>query len=231
MSNTPNNPNIKYSRPKVRVGLHSTCHEYADVINKHLNIRLKEETKFLISLSRQQSNEEYIQWFNHTEKNNSSLITKEVARLNKNRIKNPIDFYTDEGKFLIGKSLLDKFILTKRNEVIDLRKALGLEYSSCPNKQIILTSGIERSDIFRLFGGPLTLEELKTNYKKLAKHCHSDLGGSDDLMARINGLYEKLTNKWSTYDPANLGISTETLEGVLNTKFKNEALISFLDFC
>lgn len=224
--------NIKYERPKTinfKMGIGGRCYDFADVIEKHLNIRLKEETKLLINCCRKQSSEEYIDWFNHTEKHNSALITKEVGRLNKGRSV-PIDFYSDEGKFLIGKSLLDKFVMTKRNEVIDLRKALGLEYRKYSNKNIILTNGIERSDIFRLFGSPLVLEDLKNNYKTLAKQCHPDAGGTENLMSRVSGLYKKLAEGWDKYDPTHLGISPEDLANVMNARFEESEMIMLLDF-
>lgn len=223
---------VKYSRPNpsnFKMGVCSRSVEFADVIEKHLKIRLKEETKLLINCCRKQKAEEYVEWFNETEKRNSSLIAKEVSRLTSKR--NPIDFYSEEGKFLIGKSLLDKFILTKRNEVIDLRKTLRLEYSRFSNKNIILTNGIEQSDIFRLFGCPLKLEELKSNYRELAKKCHPDAGGNDDLMSRVSGLYNKLVDAWDEkYNPANLGLEQDELSKILSVKFKDPDLILLLDF-
>ena len=224
-------PSTKYTRPKPRhftSGLNNRCYDFANVMERHLKIRLKEETNWLLDCCRKQDSKAYVEWFKHTEKRNPSLISKEVSRLTTK--KNPIDFYSEEGQYLIGKSLLDKFVRTKRNDVIDLRKALGLEYRRYSNNSIILTNGIETSDLFRLFGSPLTFEDLKTNYKTLAKHCHSDLGGNDELMSKINNLYSKLEEKWEIYDPANLGVPKDKLKSVLNKKVEDLDLVSLMDF-
>ena len=233
-------PNTKYTRPKPKhftSGLNSRCYDFADVIEKHLKIRLREETNWLLDCSRKQTNQAYIEWFKHTEKHNPSLISKEVSRLTSK--KNPIDFYSEEGQYLIGKSLLDKFVRTKRNDVIDLRKALGLEYRRYSNNSIILTNGIETSDLFRLFGSPLTFEDLKNNYKTLAKHCHPDTNGSlcrrdgrssDELMAKVNNLYKKLEEKWEIYDPANLGVPKDKLKSVLNKRVEDPDLVNLMSF-
>jgi len=226
-------PEIKYKRPvnvKFAMGVSSRCVDFADVIEKHLKIRLKEETEWLRDCCRKQANEQYVDWFMHTEKFNNTLITREVARLNRGR-KEPIDFYSKEGKSIIGKSLLDKFVALKRNDVINLRKALGLEYRKYSNKNVILTNGIEHSDIFRLFGSPLCIEDLKANYKKLAKECHPDIAsGSEDLMARVSGLYKMLLETWDKYNPSNLAIEDQDFNEVANNKLKDPGMAALLDF-
>ena len=40
-----------------------------------------------------------------------------------------------------------------------------------------------------------TLEELKAEYKRLAKKYHPDMGGSDDIMAQVNAQYDDLAAK------------------------------------
>ena len=43
------------------------------------------------------------------------------------------------------------------------------------------------------FGGCRTIEELKAEYKRLAKIHHPDCGGDDATMARINAEYDRLS--------------------------------------
>ena len=223
----------EYRRPHLPINYFNTLRnvavDCADVIQKHLSKRLNEEERWLRKLYVQQAEGEtgFIKWFNETEQRCPTLITKEVAVLNKK--KGTIDFYSDEGKALIGERLLAKFIIRKREEVIELRKALGLERITVSNDIIILTNGIERSDLFRLFGSPLTIEALKKSYRKLASECHPDAGGSDELMSQVSKLYKRITEMWDIYDPANLAIPEDKLQGAMNKKFSDPLLIALLE--
>ena len=40
-----------------------------------------------------------------------------------------------------------------------------------------------------------TLEELKAEYKRLAKMYHPDCGGSDEMMAQVNAQYDELAKR------------------------------------
>ena len=223
----------EYRRPHPPINYFNTLRnvavDCADVIQKHLYKRLRDEEAWLRKLYIQQKEGEagFINWFSETEKKQSRLITEEVARLNKKGSK--VDFYSEAGKALIGEILLAKFIDRKRKEVIDLRVALGLERLGVSYDIVILTNGIENSDLFRIFGSPLTKEALKKSYKKLAKDCHPDVGGSTELMSQVTKLYKTIVGKWDIYNPANLAIPEDKLQGAMTKKFSDPLLTALLE--
>ncbi len=238
--------NGKYSRPNRRsranekMGFTKRAYDYADIIIKHLKIRLKEATAELVANSIMLRDERYLEWYERVVKANSQIVANEVAAQNKKR-KEPINCFTDEGRAVIGEALLRYYVVKNRETVIDLRRALGYEYSRYSYDNVILTNGIENSDVFRLFGSPLTFEELKYNYKQLSKELHPDIGGDAEAFGMVNKLYEVIVAQWEYvkpaeregamgqgWDPANLAIDAKDLKAVMAKKFNNETLVALL---
>ena len=225
-----NQPYRRPSRPiEYSTTLRNVAGDLAGTIRRHLYIRLDGEFKYLKSLyvKCKVGEPEFINWYTETEAKKPDLVEAEVARLNKKGSK--VKFCTDEGKAIVGEILLNNHIKVVKKNVIDLRKSLGLEYLHAKDDEIILTNGIENSDIFRIFGSPLTFEQLKKSYKRLAKEHHPDRGGSEEVMAAISKLYKKLEDKWDTYDPANLTIPESKLKSALAKKFEDPVLIALLE--
>lgn len=225
----------KYKRPNkspelIKRAIASRANDYAGVIQHHLNIRLKEEKEFLMELCRRQTADDYIQWCEETEKRNSYKYSLAVKRYLKTAKSADIDLGSDKAKYAIGKDLLDTFINRKRKDVIQLRKALGLEHTYYTDNEIQITTGIENCELFRLFGSPIYLEDLKASYKKAAKELHPDHGGNEETMDALNKAYNFLKNNWDTYSPENLAIDPNKLKSIKSKTFTDPALRSFMDF-
>lgn len=83
----------------------------------------------------------------------------------------------------------------------------------------------------KYFENVLTLEELKKQYKELAKQHHPDMGGTEEAMKQINNEYEQLFNILKT--KANKSSNTkdhinETPEeymNIINTLINLEGLV------
>lgn len=227
----------EYKRPKPPMNYINTLRGVAEAglsstVQYHLAKRLRDEEDWLKKLYRQQAEgtEGFIRWFKETDTKQPKLVVAEVARLNKK--KGIFDYKSKEGQATLGEILLSKFIERKRDEVINLRKCLGLEYSYLKNSVVVLTSGIERSDLFRLFGSPLTKEELKKSYKSLAKEYHpdtSELEDAENIMASITKAYKVLVANWDLYNPANLAIEEEFLKEALDKKFSDPILTALME--
>lgn len=226
---------MKYQRPgrdptTIKRRIVSRADDYVDVIQKHLQIRLDDEHKFLMELCRRQVAEDYVRWCEETKERNSWLYSREVQNYFKTAKRDAIDLESDEVKYILGKKLLDSFIASKRKCVVELRKALGLEHMKYRNENIPITSGIEDCELFRLFGSPIYLDDLKVNYKKAARKLHPDVGGSQDAMQALNKAYEFLEKNWNVYSPENLAIDLGKLKTIKGKTFDNAALRSLMDF-
>ena len=126
----------------------------------------------------------------------------------------------------IGRHYLSRHVAKIRQDCLELKAILR---DNTP-----LSNGIEQCEYLKLFGSPLTLEELKKGWKKLSSAIHPDRQQPEarefytEAQSEVNNLYQTLLDLWSQIDPTNLAIDLATKQKITAKKLSNPILIKLL---
>lgn len=82
-------------------------------------------------------------------------------------------------------------------------------------------NGMEQTPLFRVFGSPTTLKELRDNYLLLQQHHHPDKVGSEeaeDRVAWLENAYYALRDNWEYCDPRDPNIPQSRIRTKMRKK-------------